>query len=163
MVPTSASTQLRQLLDFYFDPFTLQHNRYLLDLILKRAGAPQEKGPDARLLGSANRRASNCRPQQKSAVMSAKGLITTTYGPLTYVETRIHEIEMRKRQHEELRGKEEEWRLAHPQPLPKQQAPQWSADVNTSLPILLRREVFPSTSELIEKFKKMERSREAGK
>ena len=41
---------------------------------------------------------------------------------LTFVETRIHEIEMRKRQHEELRGKEEEWRLAHPQPLPKQQA-----------------------------------------
>lgn len=42
---TRASTQLRQLLDFYFDPFTLQHNRYLLDLILKRAGPPQEKGP----------------------------------------------------------------------------------------------------------------------
>lgn len=64
-----AATQLRQLLDFYFEPFTLQHNRlkgilftepsaalklfsrlsesvgiacrYLLDLILKRASAPQ--------------------------------------------------------------------------------------------------------------------------
>eukprot|EP00435_Cladocopium_sp_Y103_P074566 s219_g49.t1 len=40
-----AASQLRQLLDFYFEPFTLQHNRYLLDLILKRADAPQDKGP----------------------------------------------------------------------------------------------------------------------
>ncbi|CAJ1446915.1 unnamed protein product, partial [Effrenium voratum] len=40
-----AATQLRQLLDFYFEPFTLQHNRYLLDLILKRAHAPQDTGP----------------------------------------------------------------------------------------------------------------------
>ncbi|CAK9012195.1 unnamed protein product [Durusdinium trenchii] len=44
-VSSRAATQLRQLLDFYFEPFTLQHNRYLLDLILKRASAPQEKGP----------------------------------------------------------------------------------------------------------------------
>ena len=53
-----AVTQLRQLLDFYFEPFTLQHNRYakkelshlsmvryLLDLIQKKGGAPEEKGP----------------------------------------------------------------------------------------------------------------------
>ena len=40
-----AASQLRQLLDFYFEPFTLQHNRYLLDLILKRADAPEDKGP----------------------------------------------------------------------------------------------------------------------
>lgn len=37
--------QLRQLLDFYFEPFTLQNNRFLLDLIFKRISAPQEKGP----------------------------------------------------------------------------------------------------------------------
>lgn len=37
--------QLRQLLDFYFEPFTLQNNRFLLDLIYKRIPPPQEKGP----------------------------------------------------------------------------------------------------------------------
>eukprot|EP00931_Biecheleriopsis_adriatica_P081128 TRINITY_DN54478_c0_g1_i1.p1 TRINITY_DN54478_c0_g1~~TRINITY_DN54478_c0_g1_i1.p1 ORF type:complete len:798 (-),score=188.75 TRINITY_DN54478_c0_g1_i1:48-2318(-) len=40
-----AAAQLRQLLDFYFEPFTLQNNRYLLDLITKRVAAPKEKGP----------------------------------------------------------------------------------------------------------------------
>jgi len=36
---------LRQLLDFYFEPFTLQHNRYLLDLVAKHLGPPQDAGP----------------------------------------------------------------------------------------------------------------------
>lgn len=40
-----AAAQLRQLLDFYFEPFNLQHNRYLLDLIARRVGAPTKKGP----------------------------------------------------------------------------------------------------------------------
>ncbi|CAE8634405.1 unnamed protein product, partial [Polarella glacialis] len=40
-----AVTALRQLLDFYFEPFTLQHNRYLLDLVSKCIGAPKQKGP----------------------------------------------------------------------------------------------------------------------
>jgi len=40
-----AATQLRQLLDYYFEPFTLQHNRYLLDLLTRRVGPPTEPGP----------------------------------------------------------------------------------------------------------------------
>eukprot|EP00403_Amphidinium_massartii_P027761 CAMPEP_0178389006 /NCGR_PEP_ID=MMETSP0689_2-20121128/9886_1 /TAXON_ID=160604 /ORGANISM="Amphidinium massartii, Strain CS-259" /LENGTH=916 /DNA_ID=CAMNT_0020009427 /DNA_START=56 /DNA_END=2803 /DNA_ORIENTATION=+ len=36
---------LRQLLDFYFEPFTLQHNRYLRDLVAKNLGPPEEAGP----------------------------------------------------------------------------------------------------------------------
>lgn len=94
--------------------------------------------------------------------MSAKGRVAKTYGPLTFVETRIQEIEKRKTPQEELRRQEEEcWRLAH---LPRgrvhqavQQVPQETADVSTC-PILLGREVFPSTSELIQKFKKHEQS-----
>jgi len=39
------AAQLRQLLDFYFEPFTLQHNRYLLDLLARRVGSPEERGP----------------------------------------------------------------------------------------------------------------------
>jgi len=37
--------QLRQLLDFYFEPFNLQHNRYLLDLVARKLGAPELLGP----------------------------------------------------------------------------------------------------------------------
>eukprot|EP00450_Noctiluca_scintillans_P023177 CAMPEP_0194536402 /NCGR_PEP_ID=MMETSP0253-20130528/75321_1 /TAXON_ID=2966 /ORGANISM="Noctiluca scintillans" /LENGTH=513 /DNA_ID=CAMNT_0039382325 /DNA_START=38 /DNA_END=1579 /DNA_ORIENTATION=+ len=33
-----AASQLRQLLDFYFEPFNLQHNRYLLDLVARTLG-----------------------------------------------------------------------------------------------------------------------------
>lgn len=40
-----ALQQLRQLLDFYFEPFTFQHNRFLLDLATKAIGAPARKGP----------------------------------------------------------------------------------------------------------------------
>eukprot|EP00927_Polykrikos_kofoidii_P055737 TRINITY_DN49951_c0_g1_i1.p1 TRINITY_DN49951_c0_g1~~TRINITY_DN49951_c0_g1_i1.p1 ORF type:complete len:949 (-),score=169.91 TRINITY_DN49951_c0_g1_i1:129-2975(-) len=40
-----ALAQLRQLLDFYFEPFTLQNNRYLLDLVARRVGPPAEAGP----------------------------------------------------------------------------------------------------------------------
>lgn len=40
-----AAQQLRQLLDFYFEPFNLQHNRYLLGLIARRLGPPQKAGP----------------------------------------------------------------------------------------------------------------------
>jgi len=40
-----AAIQLRQLLDFYFEPFTLQNNRYLLDLISRHVGPPAEAGP----------------------------------------------------------------------------------------------------------------------
>mmetsp|Transcript_24879 Transcript_24879/g.39950 ORF Transcript_24879/g.39950 Transcript_24879/m.39950 type:complete len:846 (+) Transcript_24879:53-2590(+) len=40
-----AAAQLRQLLDFYFEPFSLQHNRYILDLIARRIGVPSEAGP----------------------------------------------------------------------------------------------------------------------
>jgi len=39
------AAQLRQLLDFYFEPFTLQHNRYLLDLVSRRVGPAEENGP----------------------------------------------------------------------------------------------------------------------
>eukprot|EP00929_Paragymnodinium_shiwhaense_P024710 TRINITY_DN15122_c0_g1_i1.p1 TRINITY_DN15122_c0_g1~~TRINITY_DN15122_c0_g1_i1.p1 ORF type:complete len:853 (-),score=189.00 TRINITY_DN15122_c0_g1_i1:121-2679(-) len=42
---TRAMGQLRQLLDYYFEPFTLQNNRYLLDLLARRVGRPSEKGP----------------------------------------------------------------------------------------------------------------------
>ena len=38
------------------------------------------------------------------------------------METRIHEIENRRKEHEELKRKEDEWRLAHAQPLPKGRA-----------------------------------------
>lgn len=37
--------QLRQLLDFYFEPFNLQHNRYLLDLLARKLGPPAKPGP----------------------------------------------------------------------------------------------------------------------
>lgn len=37
--------QLRQLLDFYFEPFNLQHNRYLLDLLARKLGQPDVAGP----------------------------------------------------------------------------------------------------------------------
>lgn len=37
--------QLRQLLDFYFEPFNLQHNRYLLDLLARKLGQPAKPGP----------------------------------------------------------------------------------------------------------------------
>lgn len=41
-----AAAQLRQLLDFYFESFNLQHNRYLLDLIARRIGKdPYKVGP----------------------------------------------------------------------------------------------------------------------
>jgi len=40
-----AALQLRQLLDFYFEPFNLQHNRYLLDLVARRVGPPSKEGP----------------------------------------------------------------------------------------------------------------------
>jgi len=40
-----ASIQLRALLDFYFENFNLQHNRYLLDLIARRMGPPKKPGP----------------------------------------------------------------------------------------------------------------------
>lgn len=42
---TKAVGQLRQLLDFYFEPFNLQHNRFLLSLIARRVGRPKEAGP----------------------------------------------------------------------------------------------------------------------
>ncbi|OLQ04545.1 hypothetical protein AK812_SmicGene12363 [Symbiodinium microadriaticum] len=156
---TRASTQLRQLLDFYFDPFTLQHNRYLLDLILKRAGPPQEKGPwlpeaceslitasDVALVSNASARLENF-PYGGIVVMpqapSQEEKDTSCRPRLTFVETRIQEIEKRKTPQEELRRQEE--------------VPQETADVSTC-PILLGREVFPSTSELIQKFKKHEQS-----
>jgi len=37
--------QLRQLLDFYFEPFNLQHNKYLIDLIYRKVGTPKKAGP----------------------------------------------------------------------------------------------------------------------
>lgn len=37
--------QLRQLLDFYFEPFSIQHNRYLLDLVMNAIGPPARRGP----------------------------------------------------------------------------------------------------------------------
>jgi len=40
-----ATTQLRQLLNFYFEPFSFQHNRYLLDLLARHIGAPEGSGP----------------------------------------------------------------------------------------------------------------------
>mmetsp|Transcript_974 Transcript_974/g.2814 ORF Transcript_974/g.2814 Transcript_974/m.2814 type:complete len:552 (-) Transcript_974:172-1827(-) len=40
-----AAAQLRQLLDFYFEPFNMQHNRYLLDLLARRVGPPERPGP----------------------------------------------------------------------------------------------------------------------
>mmetsp|Transcript_68023 Transcript_68023/g.175341 ORF Transcript_68023/g.175341 Transcript_68023/m.175341 type:complete len:574 (+) Transcript_68023:83-1804(+) len=40
-----AAAQLRELLNFYFEPFNLQHNRYLLDLIARHAGPSAEAGP----------------------------------------------------------------------------------------------------------------------
>jgi len=40
-----AAVQLRQLLDFYFEPFNMQHNRYLLDLLARRLGQPAKVGP----------------------------------------------------------------------------------------------------------------------
>lgn len=40
-----AAGQLRQLLDFYFEPFNLQHNRYLVDLLARRLGPPPVRGP----------------------------------------------------------------------------------------------------------------------
>lgn len=40
-----ATQNLKSLLDFYFEPFTLQHNRYLLDLVASKVGEPLEKGP----------------------------------------------------------------------------------------------------------------------
>jgi len=41
----NAGLRLQQLLDFYFEPFNLQHNRLLLDLIAQRAGLPLTNGP----------------------------------------------------------------------------------------------------------------------
>lgn len=40
-----AASTLRQLLDFYFESFNLQHNRYLLDLIARQMGPPAKAGP----------------------------------------------------------------------------------------------------------------------
>jgi len=40
-----AGSQLRQLLDFYFEPFNLQNNKYLLDLISRKLGSPASVGP----------------------------------------------------------------------------------------------------------------------
>eukprot|EP00931_Biecheleriopsis_adriatica_P039597 TRINITY_DN22635_c0_g1_i2.p1 TRINITY_DN22635_c0_g1~~TRINITY_DN22635_c0_g1_i2.p1 ORF type:complete len:666 (+),score=182.24 TRINITY_DN22635_c0_g1_i2:85-1998(+) len=40
-----AGTQLRQLLDFYFEPFNLQHNKYLIDLLSRKLGSPAKAGP----------------------------------------------------------------------------------------------------------------------
>jgi len=40
-----AMAQLKQLLDFYFEPFTMQHNRYILDLIARKIGRPASRGP----------------------------------------------------------------------------------------------------------------------
>jgi len=42
---TRAAAQLRQLLDFYFEPFNLQHNRYLLDLIARNVSRLDKAGP----------------------------------------------------------------------------------------------------------------------
>lgn len=44
---TRAAVQLRQLLDFYFEPFNFQHNRYLLDLVVVKLGLLKtaEAGP----------------------------------------------------------------------------------------------------------------------
>jgi len=49
-----AVNQLRQLLDFYFEPFALQHNRFLLDtLVATCAGPPIKRGPwDAEVLAA---------------------------------------------------------------------------------------------------------------
>jgi hypothetical protein len=44
-LPCAATLQLRQLLDFYFEPFNLQHNRYLLDLIARRLWPPAKPSP----------------------------------------------------------------------------------------------------------------------
>lgn len=41
----NAGVRLQQLLDFYFEPFNLQHNRLLLDLVAQRAGPPLLSGP----------------------------------------------------------------------------------------------------------------------
>ncbi|CAE7598819.1 naa50 [Symbiodinium natans] len=41
---TKAGRELRALLDFYFEPFNLQHNKYLLDLVLLKLGnAPPKR------------------------------------------------------------------------------------------------------------------------
>lgn len=39
-----AGKELRALLDFYFEPFNLQHNKFMLDLILAKVGATFEPG-----------------------------------------------------------------------------------------------------------------------
>jgi len=39
------ATQLRSLLNFYFEPFTMQHNRFLVDLVARNLGPPKEVGP----------------------------------------------------------------------------------------------------------------------
>lgn len=41
----NAGMRLQQLLDFYFEPFNLQHNRLLLDLISQKASLPDSSGP----------------------------------------------------------------------------------------------------------------------
>eukprot|EP00747_Dinoflagellata_sp_TGD_P094315 gnl/TRDRNA2_/TRDRNA2_166067_c0_seq1.p1 gnl/TRDRNA2_/TRDRNA2_166067_c0~~gnl/TRDRNA2_/TRDRNA2_166067_c0_seq1.p1 ORF type:complete len:792 (-),score=140.00 gnl/TRDRNA2_/TRDRNA2_166067_c0_seq1:85-2424(-) len=40
-----AAVKLRHLLDFYFEPFTFQHNRYLIDLVARKVGQPAVSGP----------------------------------------------------------------------------------------------------------------------
>eukprot|EP00928_Gymnodinium_smaydae_P002553 TRINITY_DN10916_c0_g1_i1.p1 TRINITY_DN10916_c0_g1~~TRINITY_DN10916_c0_g1_i1.p1 ORF type:complete len:955 (-),score=244.59 TRINITY_DN10916_c0_g1_i1:150-3014(-) len=41
----NAGIRLQQLLDFYFEPFNLQHNRLILDLVAQRAANPIVAGP----------------------------------------------------------------------------------------------------------------------